>query len=122
MRNYETKVIDYVDKKTGAHVVKAMTMYAGKRVEAFAKCDPQDPFDYEFGKDLALARLEQKIAFKRASSMKAYADFCRLNLEFIEIEKRKVMKALQRAEIAYSDRMTEAESLENIIADMRASK
>ena len=121
MRNYETKTIDYIDKKTGAHVVKAMTMYAGKPVSAFAKCDPNDTFDLEFGKEVALRRLDYKIAMKRAASMKEYAKFCRMNLEFIEIEKRRVKGALQRAEVAYSDRMVEAQELETQIAEMLKS-
>ena len=121
MRNYETKTIDYIDKKTGAHVVKAMTMYAGKPVSAFAKCDPNDNFDLEFGKEVALRRLDYKIAMKRAASMKEYAKFCRMNLEFIEIEKRRVKGALQRAEVAYSDRMVEAQELETQIAEMLKS-
>lgn len=121
MRNYETKIYDYIDKKTGAHVVKAMTLYAGKPVSAYAKCDPTDNFDLEFGTQIALKRLDLKIAYKRAASMKEYAKFCRMNLEFIEIEKHRVKGALQRAEVAYSDRMVEAKELEDEIAGMLKS-
>ena len=118
MRNYETKTFDYIDKKTGAHIVKAETMYAGKPISAFAKCDPNDAFSLEFGKAVALKRLDRKIALKRAASMKEYAKFCRMNLEFIENEKRRVKGALQRAEVAYSDRMVEAKGLDIEIAKM----
>ena len=120
MRNYETKIYNYIDKTTGAHIVKAETMYAGKPVSAFAKCDPADNFDLKFGTNVALKRLDLKIARKRAASMKEYAKFCRMNLEFIEIEKRRVKGALQRAEVAYSDRMVEAKELEDEIAAMLA--
>lgn len=118
MRNYETKVYDYIDKKTGAHIVKATTMYAGKTVWAIAKCDPDDKFDLALGTAIALKRLDHKISLKRAASMKDYAKFCRMNLEFIEIEKRRVKTALERAEVAYSDRMVEAKQLEAEIAEM----
>lgn len=118
MRNYETKVYDYVDKKTGQRVVKALTMYAGKSVSALAKCDPNDTFDYEFGAKLALLRLDKKIALKRAASMKAYAKFCETNLEFIENEKRRVKTALERAQVAVSDRMVDAKQYEDEIKAM----
>ncbi len=121
MRNYETKVYDYIDKKTGAHIVKATTMYAGKTISAYSKCDPNDTFDLEFGTKVALKRLDQKIALKRASSMKAYAKFCQMNLDFIEIEERRIRKAFERTWVAYSDRMAEARELEKEIAEILAS-
>ena len=121
MRNYATKTYDYIDKKTGAHIVKATTMYAGKTVSEYAKCDPNDVFDLEFGKQVALKRLDIKIAKKRAASMKAYTKFCQTNLEWIEIEARRTRKALERAKVASSDRMAEAKELEAELAEMLAS-
>jgi hypothetical protein len=104
-----------MDKKTGQQVVKAITMYAGKSVSAVAKCDPQDTFDLEFGTKLAMLRLDQKIALKRAASMKAYAKFCEMNLELVEIEKRCVKTALERAQVAASDRLVDAKQYEDEI-------
>ena len=121
MRNYDTKVYDYIDKKTGAHVVKATTMYAGKQVSATSKCDPDDAFDLKFGKKVAEKRLDIKIALKRAASMREYAKFCQMNLELIENEKRRVTKALERAKIAKSDRLAEAKALKAELADMLAT-
>ena len=118
MRNYETKVYDYIDKKTGQHIVKALTMYAGKAVSAFAKCDPNDTFDLKFGTDLALKRLDLKIAQKRRASMIAYAKFCKMNLEFINNEKRRVKRAMERAEVAALDRKLDATKIEADIAKM----
>lgn len=118
MRNYETKTFDYVDKKTGAHIVKATTMYAGKTVSAYSKCDPRDTFDLEFGKKVALKRLDIKIAEKRAASMQSYAKFCQTNLNWIEIEKRRTMKAMQRAQVAAADRKVEVAQLEAELAEM----
>lgn len=118
MRNYETKTFDYIDKKTGAHVVKAETMYAGKPVCAFAKCAPGDNFSLAVGTAVALKRLDYKIAKKRQASMLAYAKVCRQNLEFIEIEKRRVKAALERAEVAALDRKVEANEIAAEIAKM----
>jgi hypothetical protein len=77
-----------------------------------------DTFDFEFGKKLALKRLDLKIAEKRADSMKASAKFCRMNLEFIEQEKRRLKKALTRAEVSYSDRMVEVQQFKDEINTM----
>ena len=122
MRNYETKTYDYIDKKTGAHIVKASTMYAGKTVNAYSKCDPEDVFDLEFGTKVALKRLDIKIAQKRRASMIAYAKFCKMNLNLIEDERRRVKKAMERAEVAALDRyveMTEYEKeLEALLANI----
>lgn len=117
MRNYETKIYDYVDKKTGAHVVKATTLYAGKTVSAYSKCDPNDTFDLKFGTDVAMKRLDIKIAQKRHASMIDYAKFCKMNLEFLENEKRRVERAMKRAEVAALDRKLEAKELEIELTD-----
>lgn len=46
-------------------VVVAVSSYAGKTVRGVAKCDPRDTFDIEKGKELAAARCNEKIAYKR---------------------------------------------------------
>lgn len=45
--------------------VIAVSTYAGRNVKGIAKCDPEDEFDLESGKELAAARCNQKIAMKR---------------------------------------------------------
>jgi hypothetical protein len=45
--------------------VIATTTYCGKPVRAVAKCNPEDEYDKQFGEDLALARLNLKVAKKR---------------------------------------------------------
>jgi hypothetical protein len=121
MRNYDTKVYDYIDKATGAHVVKATTMYAGKQVSAVSKCDPEDVFDLKFGTDVALKRLDIKIALKRAASTREHTKFCQMNLELIENEKRRVSKSLERAKVAEADRRVEANELKKQLAELLAS-
>ena len=45
--------------------VIALGSFAGKVVRGIAKCDPEDTFSLEDGKELAKARCEAKIARKR---------------------------------------------------------
>lgn len=46
-------------------VVVAISTYAGKNVRAYAKMNPEDQWDWEKGRDLAIARCNAKIAGKR---------------------------------------------------------
>ena len=46
--------------------VIALSTYEGRVVRGVAKCDPRDEFDLEYGKQLAAARCNYKIAQKRA--------------------------------------------------------
>ena len=50
---------------TGPNKVVAVSTYAGRKVRGVAKCAPEDNFDVEKGKDLAIARCAWKIAEKR---------------------------------------------------------
>lgn len=118
MKNYETRVYDYVDKKTGAHVVKAITEYAGKTVAAVAKCDPVDTFDLDLGTEVACKRLDIKIAQKREACMNTRAKHYREYLELLEAEKRRVIKALTRAEVVAADRRVEVNELEKELGDI----
>jgi hypothetical protein len=118
MRNYATKVYNYVDKKTGVHIVKAVTIYAGRYVEAIAKCDPTDTFDLEFGTKIALTRLDLKIAKKRQVSMKAWANASKEYLEYLKAQERKARKANEYAEVAVLDRKVEIKKLEAALAEM----
>ena len=47
------------------NMVIAITTFAGHTVRAKAKCHPNDEFDYEFGKELAAARCNVKVAKRR---------------------------------------------------------
>lgn len=48
--------------------VIAVATYAGKPVRGVAKCDPQDSFDLDTGKELAAARCNMKVAKKRQAN------------------------------------------------------
>ena len=54
--------------------VIAVSTYAGKTVRGVAKCDPNDHFDIEKGKQLAAARCNQRIAAKRFARATAAAN------------------------------------------------
>lgn len=55
------------DGSIRCHCVKAISTYAGKTVAGYAKCHPNDEWDWEKGKALAIARCAEKIAKKRAA-------------------------------------------------------
>ena len=50
-----------------AQCVVAISTYAGKTVKGYAKCHPDDTWDWEKGKALAIARCAEKIAAKRSA-------------------------------------------------------
>ena len=67
-----TKYSFYTDEKTK---VVAVSTYAGKTVRGVAKCDVNDTFSLEKGKELAAARCNEKIAKKRLTrAQNAHAD------------------------------------------------
>lgn len=53
------------DGSIRCHCVVAISTYAGKTVKGYAKCHPDDVWDWEKGKALAIARCAEKIAAKR---------------------------------------------------------
>lgn len=118
MKNYETHLYDYIEPSTGKHVVKATTTYAGKSVYAYAKCVPEDKFDLTFGEQLALRRLDLKIAQRRSSSMRAKVKRCQKELTRLEQEKRHTKKVLTQAELAVLDRRVEIKAIETDISKM----
>ena len=54
--------------------VIAVTSFARRPVRATAKCDPRDTFDTNFGKALAIARCDVKVADKRLAAAKKRLD------------------------------------------------
>ena len=76
-----TKYSFYTDGKTK---VVAVSTYAGKVVRGVAKCDVNDTFSLEKGKELAAARCNEKIAKKRfARAKNAHVDVLLEHAEFI---------------------------------------
>lgn len=50
----------YVNKEKNEII--AVTHYGNKTIRGIAKCNPEDTFDVEYGKKLAVARAEVKVA------------------------------------------------------------
>lgn len=121
MRNYETQIHEYTESSTGKRVIKAVTKYAGKAVFAFAKCDPEDKFDIEFGTKLALKRLDLKIAKKRAASAVRKAANCQKDLNWIKMETKRVTKLAESFKVLAANRKVEIKELETEIANMLAN-
>ena len=55
------------DGSVRCQCVVAIASYAGKPVKGVAKCHPEDEWNWEKGRDLAIARCAEKIAIKRAN-------------------------------------------------------
>ena len=63
------KCYAYEEKRpdgTKCPVCVAISTYAGRTVKGYAKLNPHDEFNWEKGRDLAIARCNAKIASKRA--------------------------------------------------------
>ena len=63
--------IEYTDKENGKRYIIALSTYAGKTVKGVAVCDPEDEYDFEYGKRLAAARCEEKVAQRRLRNAEA---------------------------------------------------
>ena len=99
-----TKYSFYTDGKTK---VIAVSTYAGKAVRGVAKCDINDTFSFEKGKELAAARCNEKIAKKRLARAQ------NANMEIL-VEYARLMKKFQKV-VNYKDdsqvAVTEAQNL-----------
>ena len=73
----------------GKNIVVAVTSYAGQTIRGVAKCNEQDEFNLETGKELAAARCAVKIAKERMkytySERKIWQKF--LNQDVAQYEK-----------------------------------
>ena len=70
--------------------VIALSTYAGRTVRGIAKCHPNDNFDEEYGKKLAAARCNAKIAEKRyARAHNKYNEYVKriheMEIEFADV-------------------------------------
>lgn len=54
--------------------VVAIATYAGKTIRGVAKCDPSDEFSLDVGEQLAAARCNNKLAYRRVKNAKAKLD------------------------------------------------
>ena len=75
----------------GVKEVIAVSHYRGRPVRGIAKCNPEDNFDEEVGKQLAEARCNQKIAAKKLKRASAKyleaakaADVAEINYQYMK--------------------------------------
>lgn len=75
---------------TTKNKVIAVSTYAGKTVKGVAKCNPEDTFDVEKGKELAAARCNEKIAKKRVKRAKEKYNEAIKNTQAAELKEEKM--------------------------------
>jgi hypothetical protein len=93
--------------------VECLSSFAGKPVRGIAKCDPDDNFNVESGKEIAFARCELKISNKRRK--KAFANYARAQADF-ERAKERLTKAsdyIVDATIEYGENKKKLEAIES---------
>ena len=91
--------------------VIALSSFAGRTVRGVAKCHPGDSFDEEFGKRLAAARCNKKIAEKRyARAQSEYDRMCKELTAFRE----KAHKTCDYLKDAYERNKDAAQLVEDI--------
>ena len=94
--------------------VIALSTYAGKTVRGIAKCHPNDTFDVEFGRKLAAARCNAKIAAKRAAN--AQNKYWAAHDEYREVD-----RAFEKACKYYIDAVAQLKDAEAYLDEVRSS-
>ena len=91
--------------------VIAVSTYAGKTVRGIAICSPEDEFDIEFGKKLAAARCNEKVAEKRLNraSNKFNALLDERNELFVKLENAE--DYYHNSYVAYNEAAQETDQL-----------
>ena len=104
------KYVFYTDTKN--RMVIAATHYAGRTLRATAKCSPEDTFDIEYGKRLAMARCEQKKA--KIKVRNASAKYLEASENFIKAKKR-----LAEMQQYFTDAVDQYDDTVDIIKDIK---
>ena len=92
--------------------VVAVSTYCGRTVRGVAKCDPRDEFNVDYGKELAAARCNRKVADKRLRrANKKYEEAYR---QLVQAENYldKMIVYLADAEEGYDEALYELEAVE----------
>ena len=97
---------------TSDNKVIAVSTYAGKNVRGMAKCDSsEDTFSLEYGKELAMARCNEKISEKRLH--RAQKRFAEAVDNYIEAKRfyEKMKSYLEDSEVEYANANKELEEI-----------
>ena len=103
-----TKYSFYTDGKTK---VIAVSTYAGKVVRGVAKCDVNDTFSLEKGKELAAARCNEQVAKKRLIRAQ------NANIDVL-LEYGRLMKKFEKAVSYKVDSQVALTEAENLVASI----
>lgn len=106
-KNYNYKYVVTPNK------VIAISTYAGRTVKGVAKCHPNDTFDVEYGKALAAARCNVKIAAKRMARAEAKLDEAIDNYNAAHYHFRMMQDYCFDASAAYGDALIALKNLED---------
>ncbi len=82
--------------------VIAVSTYAGRPVRGIAKCNPDDTFSLEDGKELAMARCNERVAEKRLRrAMRKFTEACNAQVEAERLYE-KMKRYLDDSEVEYA--------------------
>lgn len=94
-------------------VVVALSSFAGETVRGVARCSPNDTFDVELGKKLAVARCDYKIACKKVDRAVQMADFYKDFYDSVRKKLENVMKYREDALYKVEEATSELQKLES---------
>ena len=94
-------------------VVVALSSFAGETVRGVARCSPNDTFDVELGKKLAVARCDYKIACKKVDRAFQMVDFYRDFSDRIQKKLENVLKYKEDAIYMAEKATDELQNLES---------
>lgn len=95
--------------------VIVVSTYARKNVRGVARCNPQDDFNYEIGKQIAKARCDLKIAEKRVKRAREKYDAATEAFNKAAVEVDKATKYLLSAEKVSVDACKELEKCGELV-------
>lgn len=99
----------------GVDKVIVTSTYAGKTVRGIAKCSSEDNFDLEIGKQLAKARCDEKVAYKRMRSAQRRLEHTRQVVSDILAYLHKIEEYESDAHMAWVYARDERQNLEETL-------
>lgn len=121
MKNFPVNFVTYFDKKKQCNAVKAITTYGGRYVSAIAYTHPNDTFNEELGKQIALTRLQAKIAKKKADGWARKAKQCSIEVAYANDYIKRMNKEADRALVNSSNFRVEQKDLEKKLDELLKS-
>lgn len=99
------KFYEYNHKRVDGTVstrISAVSSFAGQTVKGYADCHPNDDFDLTFGRALAAARCNERIAEKRCKRAYAKVDEAKAQLDAAIAHFNKMQEYANDAEANYN--------------------